>query len=1032
MQIANMLSILCEEVPIRVLIVCASFIGTNALLDCFASRPFLHATTVNMVVTFIDSDDDDIELSSMGLDDPSLDPNLHKRKSSSIILDTPPSMHIAQKHRLDSSPSIVPLSSDPSSPDVQRPKAKRPIMLVSPDASPKSYNRNHQYQAAQVPRSKLISQPPTRTLSVLDRVIGDIKGISKQDAFKNSLQAFRHTPSPSGPPPEKKRKLVQKGSVREASTPPTSISSDESEAKIEKVVKMAGNIAWADAQRYLDRANGKVAKAVDLAHDASTNKVTVTDRERQLTFISRTKDRAKANAEVRKTVPSPVKQIFAPSVNKAPVPSKPFKRKRRDYGSDGGDFSGSDDDEDAFEVPPSPALLAEIFEFLNNATVSELVDTVAVSEEQAQIISSMRPFSNLDDARLRLRKTKGVSDKVIDAYAQNTQIYEAVDVLIAKCEEIGQDISKAVASWGASRSDGGIDLVETQGIRDKGYIQTQPPNIGEDIQLKGYQMVGVNWLNLLYSKGLSCILADEMGLGKTCQVIALFAHLATQGHMGPHLVVVPSSTIENWMREFARFCPTLDVRAYYGGQKDRMYLRHELRDEQSQWNVLVTTYNLATGAKDDRSFLRRFNFQACVFDEGHMLKNCFAQRYNALMALNANFRLLLTGTPLQNNLQELVSLLTFILPQVFEESEEDLRQVFKIKGTAELSHVSKKRIARAKAMMTPFVLRRKKVQVLKEIPPKHSHLVYCDMTPDQKLVYSEHEAKSRKAIEGKLTPEPETISKGKKTMHSSGTSNVLMALRQTANHPMLFRRMYTDKTLREMSKRIMREEVYADADPQILFEDMEVMADFELHRLCKQFPSIARYALTNTEWMDAGKVQQLAKMLPEMIAKGDRILLFSQFTRTLDILEAVMDTLGFKYCRMDGQTKVDERQPLLDRFTDDDSIPVFLLSTRAGGFGINLTAANAVILYDSDFNPHNDKQAEDRAHRVGQLRQVDVYKFVTRGTIEEYILGLATSKLDLDQRISDNQEEDEVQVKKMETGLLEMLRKKWAEEKEKS
>lgn len=185
------------------------------------------------------------------------------------------------------------------------------------------------------------------------------------------------------------------------------------------------------------------------------------------------------------------------------------------------------------------------------------------------------------------------------------------------------------------------------------YIYTQPKLLAEGFKLKSYQLLGVNWLNMLYRKNISCILADEMGLGKTAQVISLIAHLKEKEVPGPHLVIVPSSTLDNWIREFENFAPSLKVYAYYGNQAERADARFFLK-QQEDLDVIVTTYNMATGAPDDRKFLKKMEFKACVFDEGHQLKNAESKKYKDLMDIKVRWRLLLTGTPLQNNLQELV------------------------------------------------------------------------------------------------------------------------------------------------------------------------------------------------------------------------------------------------------------------------------------------------------------------------------------------------------------------------------------------
>jgi SWI/SNF-related matrix-associated actin-dependent regulator 1 of chromatin subfamily A len=511
-------------------------------------------------------------------------------------------------------------------------------------------------------------------------------------------------------------------------------------------------------------------------------------------------------------------------------------------------------------------------------------------------------------------------------------------------------------------------------------------------------------------------LTDAIGLGKTCQVISFFAHLLSRGISGPHLVVVPSSTLENWLREFANFCPALKVEPYYGSQRERPIIRESLRKDRS-WNVLVTTYQLATGDKNDRGFLKSLQFNCCVYDEGHLLKNGSSARYDALIKLPADFRLLLTGTPLQNNLQELASLLAFILPSVFDEKRADLASIFKYKAKTtddeetNSALLSQQRIRRARAMMTPFVLRRKKAQVLKHLPSKTTRVEHCTLNRAQNKIYQDEIASAKAVIEARAT--------GIKPNKNS--SNVMMQLRKAAIHPLLFRENYPNEKLRKMSKEIMKEEAYRNNDANYIYEDMEVMNDLELSRLCTNFPkTIGKYALNNDEWMESGKIDALRKLLVDMKQNGDRVLVFSQFTQVLDILELVLTTLDMGYLRIDGSTPVDARQDLIDQYHAETDIMVFLLSTKAGGFGINLACANKVVIFDSSFNPHDDAQASDRAHRVGQTRNVEVirlvlfsqcYRFllfltfldrlVTKGTIEEQIMQLANTKLALDQSISE-------------------------------
>ncbi|KAJ3314921.1 hypothetical protein HDU76_002320 [Blyttiomyces sp. JEL0837] len=525
-----------------------------------------------------------------------------------------------------------------------------------------------------------------------------------------------------------------------------------------------------------------------------------------------------------------------------------------------------------------------------------------------------------------------------------------------------------------------------------------------------------------------------MGLGKTAQVIAFLSLLYEKGTKGPHLIIVPSSTIENWMREFEKWSPKLEVNAYYGNQEERGHLRYDL--EREPGHVIITTYNLASSSKYDRSFLKNMKWESMILDEGHMMKNMNSARFKFLNSIRSYFRLLLTGTPLQNNLMELLSLLTFILPNQFRSEEHFLNKIFNTKvanADPNAALLSRQRIKRARRMMTPFVLRRKKTQVLTELPSKTKLVQMCPPTQvqaellqsliaDCKKTYLAQTATAMaEAAKGLHTPTTNSKKKGtagpsRKSPRKAvaapvapakrETSNILMQLRKAANHPLLFRRHYTQAKLKVMAKDIMKEEEYLDANYQYILEDMEVMSDFELHKLACKFKSIRKHQLTDDPWMDSGKVQKLKDMLPEMIEKGDRILIFSQFVIILDILESVMATMKIKFLRLDGQTNVVDRQNLIDEFNEDPTIPVFLLSTKAGGLGLNLTSANTVIIHDIDFNPHNDAQAEDRAHRVGQTRNVMVHKLITQGSIEQHILRLADMKIRLDHSMQQNGDAD--------------------------
>lgn len=560
------------------------------------------------------------------------------------------------------------------------------------------------------------------------------------------------------------------------------------------------------------------------------------------------------------------------------------------------------------------------------------------------------------------------------------------------------------------------------------FFRGKPRLLSEGLNMKDYQQTGINWLNLLYHNHMSCILADDMGLGKTLQVIAFIAYLKQINEPGPHLVVVPSSTLENWLREFQKFCPSLKIEPYYGSQQERADLREILERNAGQYDVVVTTYNLAAGNKYDISFLRNCSFNVVVYDEGHMLKNSLSERFAKLMKIQGNFRLLLTGTPLQNNLKELMSLLEFIMPSLFESKKEHLASIFKQRARTTDNNkdfnplLAQEAINRAKTMMKPFILRRRKDQVLKHLPGKHRRVEMCEMNEQQRTIYNEEiklVMEHRQMVKEGILPKD---SKEKSKLQSSSSKNLIMSLRKAALHPLLFRHLYTNDTIGKMSDSILDEPDYAEnGNRQYIMEDMSYMTDYELHRLSCNFPdTLSKFQLRGDEWMQSGKIDKLCKILHHIIVeKKEKVLIFSLFTQMLDILEMVLSTLKYKFLRLDGSTQVNDRQSLIDKFYEDNTIPIFLLSTKAGGFGINLVCANNVIIFDQSFNPHDDRQAADRSHRVGQTKEVIITTLVTKDSIEEKIFQLAKNKLDLDFHVSEDDKKAQDVIENKVTDLLE-------------
>jgi SWI/SNF-related matrix-associated actin-dependent regulator of chromatin subfamily A containing DEAD/H box 1 len=682
-------------------------------------------------------------------------------------------------------------------------------------------------------------------------------------------------------------------------------------------------------------------------------------------------------------------------------------------------FDESDSDASVQEIETAKDS-TDLLEFFNTCDVKELADVASTTEEIAQLIVSKRKFRSLEqirkiqDPKVQPTTTRGVrggskkrpvGEKVVDVAEQMWESLMAIDRLLGRCDEIGRSVRSGMDQLCLSTNGNEIEATELKSTGADSGIGSptpslsivprleQPSIMASDFKLKDYQVVALNWLNLMYSSRVSPILADEMGLGKTACVIAFISHLWEQGKRGTHLIIVPGSTLENWIREFKRFSPQINVYAYHGSQAERREMRFEIVDNKPE--VIVTTYDMAQNKEDNKAF-RTLRPITTVFDEGHMLKNKNSKRYNELMRITTPWRLLLTGTPLQNNLQELVSILGFIMPDIFRDVDEHLSYIFKHRAkTTDKEHtalLSAKRIDRAKKMMAPFILRRKKEQVLKTMPEKISRIEYCDMTPHQKQAYDDytsiHEEALRAREAGLVTEQ----------------RNHLMNRRKAAIHPLLFRYIYLDPSIEKIHKKLPPTGKFRGWSREKMLEEMSWWSDFKIHQTCLEYAELRKHALSNNEWMDSGKVAKLVELVKQFAAEGSRTLVFSQFTQVLDILESVFETEDIQFCRLDGSTSIAQRQEYIDEFHNNEELQVFMLSTKSGGTGINLACANKVIIFDSSFNPHDDVQAENRAHRVGQTREVEVIRLVTRGTIEEQIYRLGQSKLALDQLVSGGDE----------------------------
>ncbi|CAG2107895.1 unnamed protein product [Medioppia subpectinata] len=677
---------------------------------------------------------------------------------------------------------------------------------------------------------------------------------------------------------------------------------------------------------------------------------------------------------------------------------------------DSSDEDNSDDDESKNVIKDKSSsksmafrtqdLKDKVIDFLQTANYFELQMVPSVSGKKIDLITNLRPFTDWSDAVIKFTNAN-LSTEILDKCFDVVRAQEVVRRLMNSCQEMTKDLSKTV---------------------DKLTALEQPKIINSEMKLSHYQLIGLNWLALMYKKGINCILADEMGLGKTIQVIAFFAYLRERKSVkGPHLVIVPSSTLENWSREFQTWCPDIKLLLYYGSQDERALIREQISRHDIEFDVILTTYNIAQ-TPGDKSLFKKSKFKYCVFDEAHYLKNIKSTRYMALMNLKAKHRLLLTGTPLQNNLVELMSLLIFTMPHMFSGKTDQIKTLFTYtnvcKDNAHRISYIKERIEQAKKIMKPFVLRRLKSEVLQELPAKIDHILTVPMNADQELKYADLIENYTREIKYKKITFEDSDSEEK---FKSG-NGMLMNLRKVANHPLLIRQHYDDKKLREMSQLMLKEETHREANPQLIFEDMQVMHDFELYKLCKHYKSLSNYTLDESYIEDSGKFQELDSLLVKYRNEGKRVLLFSQFTMVLDIIEEFMKLRFYQYLRLDGSTKVADRLDLIDQYNNNPDLFIFLLSTRAGGLGINLTAASVVIIHDIDFNPYNDKQAEDRCHRIGQTKEVIVYRLISQNSIEEGMLKIAEEKLKLGRDISeskqDTKNDNEEQMEKSDVKTL--------------
>ncbi|KAF2472867.1 SNF2 family helicase/ATPase-like protein PasG [Lindgomyces ingoldianus] len=693
-------------------------------------------------------------------------------------------------------------------------------------------------------------------------------------------------------------------------------------------------------------------------------------------------------------------------------------------------------------------------------------DQVAVeSQRRATRASAANSGESTSQAQSRVTTQKKARSQLKKREARGGKISD-----FFKKEEIQARTGQSSVA-DALKEEADNDKVKTGGIGFQDLKSARQPKLVTGGTMRSYQLEGLEWLLSLYENGINGILADEMGLGKTIQTIALIAHLWEKKSYGPFLIAAPLSTTSNWVEEFRKWTPSIPVVLYHGDKTERAKIRRtKLKNPGTDlFPVVVTSYEICM---NDRKYLTGFGWQFIIIDEGHRIKNLDCRLIRELQSYQSANRLLITGTPLQNNLAELWSLLHFLLPTVFDklstfESWFDFSGL-KDKASYEqlLSEERQQYLVKSlHAVLKPFLLRRVKTDVESLMPKKREYVLIAPLTPMQRELYQaildgtsraylEEKAVERLSLgtaSGSTTPLSTRSNNGsrkRKDLSGTHTPNksaktsreatpVSVASRRGRGRP---RRNYEELSDQKYFAELETQESEAgeyeeDMDSEAEEERIRV-ATFEIAkrqllqkklgnpimqlRLCCNSPynffnpfitaetSGTETFASETEPDEtlvttSGKMLLLDSLLPELLNRGHKVLIFSQFTTTLDLLSQYLTLRSWSHARIDGSVAQVDRQSQIRAFnnppTSKDATNVFLLSTRAGGQGINLAAADTVILFDSDWNPQQDLQAMDRAHRIGQTRNVIVYRFATRNTVEQKLLESAEAKRRLEKLV---------------------------------
>ena len=559
------------------------------------------------------------------------------------------------------------------------------------------------------------------------------------------------------------------------------------------------------------------------------------------------------------------------------------------------------------------------------------------------------------------------------------------------------------ASSSSSSSNMEIDEVDAADVPEeeilayamKGVeIIEQPPILVAE--LHDHQIQGISWMVHMFKNGMPMMLGDQMGLGKTIQTIGFLAYLQHfMNKRGPHLIVVPLSVLSNWMAEIERFCPTFRAIRFHGPKDERDRIKSEEIDNLKEFDIVVTTYEMLVS--EVNWFKRKYVWTSIVVDEGHRLKNERSQLAEKLRTVPSLTKIILTGTPLQNNLRELWALLHYLVPDIFTPST---GEAFEEGFDLHRGFINSAMLRRARKLLGVFMLRRIKDKVNIKLPSRREVTVLVPLTKNQVDWYEQ-------LLCGLDSDTIETVMREstKPITSNSSSQNSLQAL-ATTNSSQSNGKSSSKKRKQEDDHEV--EKKASDSDWRKLMNLL-----LQLRKICNHIylmPDAAPepYEITEAIVQGSGKLKMLDRMLPKLQQDGHRVLIFSQFTSMLDLLEDYCELREHNFVRLDGDTNRVQRRLDVRRFNAPNSpIFIFLISTRAGGLGLNLASADTVILYDSDWNPQVDLQAMERAHRIGQTKPVRVYRLICRGSVEERMISRAEKKLFLNAMVAEVDPDEE-------------------------